>query len=104
MNDSHAKSGKASRRSKLGLALAGGGFRASLFHLGVLHRMAELDPLRSSEVLSTVSGGSIIGALYILLLKKRLDNAVTFKMSHLNSFYKEEHHDKERRFKRHRSR
>lgn len=62
-----------SRRNKLGLALAGGGFRASLFHLGVLQRMAELDLLRHVEVLSTVSGGSIIGALYVLLLKQRLD-------------------------------
>jgi len=61
------------RRTKLGLSLAGGGFRASVFHLGVLRRMAELDLLRHVEVLSTVSGGSIIGALYILLLKGRLD-------------------------------
>lgn len=60
-------------RTKLGLALAGGGFRASLFHLGVLRRMAELDLLPHVEVLSTVSGGSIIGALYILLLKRWLD-------------------------------
>ncbi len=59
-------------RAKLGLALAGGGFRASLFHLGVLWRMAELDLLRYVEVLSTVSGGSIIGALYVLLLRQRL--------------------------------
>ena len=77
MNASHAKSRKEIRRSKLGLALAGGGFRASLFHLGVLHRMAELGLLRSVEVLSTVSGGSIIGALYILLLKKQLDKSAT---------------------------
>lgn len=62
------------RRNKMGLALAGGGFRASLFHLGVLRRMAELDLLRYVEVLSTVSGGSIIGALYALLLKKYLDD------------------------------
>lgn len=61
-------------RPKLGLALAGGGFRASLFHLGVLRRMAELDLLRYVEVLSTVSGGSIIGALYVLLLKCRLED------------------------------
>jgi len=59
-------------RDKLGLALSGGGFRASLFHLGVLRRMAEMDLLRYVEVLSTVSGGSIIGALYILLLKKHI--------------------------------
>lgn len=61
-------------RAKLGLALAGGGFRASLFHLGVLRRMAELDLLRHVQVLSTVSGGSIVGALYVLLLKERLDD------------------------------
>lgn len=61
-------------RAKLGLALAGGGFRASLFHLGVLRRMAELDLLRYVQVLSTVSGGSIVGALYILLLKRRLED------------------------------
>jgi len=60
-------------RDKLGLALAGGGFRASLFHIGVLRRMAELDLLRYVETLSTVSGGSIVGALYILLLKRELD-------------------------------
>ena len=61
------------RRDKLGLALSGGGFRASLFHLGVLRRMAELDILRDVEVLSTVSGGSITGALYMLFLKKEID-------------------------------
>jgi predicted acylesterase/phospholipase RssA len=64
-----------STRSKLGLALAGGGFRASLFHLGVMRRMAELDLLRYVEVLSTVSGGSIVGALYALLLKRELEKA-----------------------------
>lgn len=64
-----------SNRNKLGLALSGGGFRASLFHVGVLRRMAELDLLRYVEVLSTVSGGSIVGALYVLLLKRDLEKA-----------------------------
>jgi predicted acylesterase/phospholipase RssA len=59
---------------RLGLSLAGGGFRASLFHLGVLRRLAELDVLRRVEVLSTVSGGSITGALYVVLLKKYLED------------------------------
>lgn len=68
-------------RHKLGLALAGGGFRASLFHLGVLHRLAELDLLRYVEVLSTVSGGSIIGALYALLLKKYLERVEGGRLS-----------------------
>ncbi|WIV97581.1 patatin-like phospholipase family protein [Kinneretia aquatilis] len=60
-------------RYKLGLALAGGGFRASLFHVGVLRRLAELDLLRYVEVLSTVSGGSVVGALYLMHLKAELE-------------------------------
>ncbi|MDR3619647.1 MAG: patatin-like phospholipase family protein [Paludisphaera borealis] len=55
---------------KFGLALSGGGFRASLFHIGVLARLAELDVLRHIEVLSCVSGGSIIGAYYYLEVRK----------------------------------
>jgi predicted acylesterase/phospholipase RssA len=63
-------------RGKVGLALSGGGFRASLFHIGVLARLAELDMLRHVEVISCVSGGSIIGAYYYLELRKLLtDNA-----------------------------
>jgi len=66
---------------KLGLALSGGGFRASFFHIGVLAQMARLGLLRHIEVISTVSGGSIIGALYYLHLKKLLeekaDNEIT---------------------------
>ena len=57
---------------KVGLALSGGGFRASFYHLGVLARLAELDVLRRVDVLSCVSGGSIIGACYWLMLRNRL--------------------------------
>jgi predicted acylesterase/phospholipase RssA len=57
---------------KVGLALSGGGFRASLYHLGVLARLAELDLLRHVEVLSCVSGGSIVGAHYYLELRRLL--------------------------------
>jgi len=48
----------------IGLALSGGGSRAIAFHLGclrALHRAKLLDRVNS---LSTVSGGSVIGALY----------------------------------------
>ena len=58
---------------KLGLALSGGGFRASFFHIGVLARMAELGLLKRIEVISAVSGGSIIGALYYLHVKRLLE-------------------------------
>ncbi|HET8672556.1 MAG TPA: patatin-like phospholipase family protein [Thermoleophilaceae bacterium] len=59
---------------KLGLALSGGGFRASLFHAGVLARLAELGTLRQVDVISTVSGGSILGAYYYLHLKWLLED------------------------------
>jgi predicted acylesterase/phospholipase RssA len=61
-----------SYRGRVGLALSGGGFRASYFHLGVLARLADVDALRGVEVLSTVSGGSIVGAHYYLLLRDLL--------------------------------
>jgi predicted acylesterase/phospholipase RssA len=57
---------------KVGLALSGGGFRASFYHLGVLACLAERDILRDVEVLSCVSGGSIAGACYWLKLRQRL--------------------------------
>ena len=63
----------ATQHSKTGLALSGGGLRASLFHIGVLARLAELDLLRHVDVISTVSGGSIIGAYYYLKIKELLE-------------------------------
>ncbi len=65
---------------KLGLALSGGGFRATLFHLGVLARLAELDLLRHLEVISAVSGGSVLAAHYMLLLKYKLERSADGKL------------------------
>lgn len=66
---------------KVGLALSGGGFRASLYHIGVLARLADLDMLRHIEVISCVSGGSILGAYYYLelrhLLQTKTDSEIT---------------------------
>jgi predicted acylesterase/phospholipase RssA len=59
---------------KVGLALSGGGYRASLFHIGVLARLAECNVLRRIEVLSCVSGGSILGAHYYLKLRRLLQS------------------------------
>lgn len=64
-------------RGKVGLALSGGGFRASFFHLGVLAKLAEAGLLRRVEALSCVSGGSIIGALYYLELRELLQKQHT---------------------------
>ena len=62
-----------SHGEKIGLALSGGGFRAALFHIGVLARLAESGLLKYVEVISCVSGGSIIGAYYYLHLKNLLE-------------------------------
>jgi NTE family protein len=52
---------------KLGLALSGGGFRATVYHLGVLARLASEGRLEEVTHLSTVSGGSLcIGLVYAL--------------------------------------
>jgi|ERR1700733_3754330 NTE family protein len=49
---------------KIGLALSGGGSRAIAFHLGCLRALNKLGLLDRVEVLSTVSGGSVIGAYF----------------------------------------
>ncbi len=41
------------------LAMSGGGFRATLFHIGTLWRLNELGVLRKLKVITSVSGGSI---------------------------------------------
>lgn len=68
---------------KIGLAFSGGGFRASLFHIGVLAKLAELDLLRDVEVISCVSGGSVIGAFYYLELKNLLESGKTSHADYL---------------------
>lgn len=49
---------------RIGLALSGGGSRAIAYHLGCLRAFREANLLENVEVISTVSGGSIIGAMY----------------------------------------
>jgi NTE family protein len=48
---------------KITLALSGGGFRATVFHLGVLARLACENRLEDVSLLSTVSGGSLCAGL-----------------------------------------
>src|SRR5205814_10603058 len=44
----------------VGLSLSGGGFRATLFHLGAIRRLNEFGILPKLTSLSSVSGGSIL--------------------------------------------
>lgn len=49
---------------RVGLSLSGGGFRATIYHLGTLKKLKELDILDRIDVISNNSGGSITGASY----------------------------------------
>jgi NTE family protein len=49
-------------RRGVAFCLSGGGFRASLFHLGALRRLNELGSLSIVDTISSVSGGSIVAA------------------------------------------
>lgn len=50
------------KREGVALCLSGGGFRAALFHLGGLRRLNELGVLGKVDLISSVSGGSIVAA------------------------------------------
>lgn len=56
--------GSSSDQLSLALCLSGGGYRATLFHLGALLRLNEFGVLETADVVTSVSGGSILnGAL-----------------------------------------
>jgi len=49
-------------QKKIGLALSGGGFRATLYHLGLVRFLRDAGILRDVTHITSVSGGSIIAA------------------------------------------
>jgi predicted acylesterase/phospholipase RssA len=51
---------------RIGLALSGGGFRATLFHLGVVRLLNETGQLSQVKRIGAVSGGSILAAHLVL--------------------------------------
>jgi predicted acylesterase/phospholipase RssA len=56
----------ANNKPGVGLSLSGGGFRATLFHLGVVAAFRQLGIFEEVGLISCVSGGSIIGAHVVL--------------------------------------
>jgi len=63
------------REMKIGLALSGGGVRATMFHLGVLARLAETPLWGQLAHISTVSGGSLCIALVFVKAGKKWPSA-----------------------------
>jgi NTE family protein len=67
--------------NSIGLALSGGGFRATLFHLGAIRRLHELGILPKLTTVSSVSGGSILNGF----LASRLANSLSQGISDFTS-------------------
>ncbi len=53
-------------QKSIGLTLSGGGFRATLFHLGVVRYLYEQQMLHRVSHVCSVSGGSILSAHMVL--------------------------------------
>ena len=73
----------------IGIALSGGGFRAMLFHAGVLMRLNELGLLSKANRIASVSGGSIAAGYLASIWQKlgRPDAAGAF--AEFKTFYVE---------------
>lgn len=72
---------------KTGIALSGGGVRATVFHLGVFARLAETELWSSFKHISTVSGGSLCVALIFEKAGKQWPAANAFLTQCLPSIY-----------------
>lgn len=69
--------GNGRARTRVGLALSGGGIRSATFCLGLLRGLAKTGALRRVDYLSTVSGGGYTGAAFGRLVSERtLDGAI----------------------------
>jgi len=60
----------ASSKERVGLALSGGGLRATFFHLGVIRKLREIGLLEKITDIASVSGGSILAAHLVLRWEK----------------------------------
>jgi len=64
---------------RIGLSLSGGGLRATVFHLGVLERLAGEQRLEDVSFLSSVSGGSLCVALVMSLAEMRWPSSQEYR-------------------------
>ena len=55
-----------SKKPRIGIALSGGGFRATLFHLGVVRLLHDAKLLGAVNYVGAVSGGSVLAAHLVL--------------------------------------
>src|SRR6267142_5708416 len=77
MRENEQRTVESNQKKRIGLALSGGGSRAIAFHLGCLRALHQLGVLEKIDVLSTISGGSVIGAYYAYTPHKSFDEFET---------------------------
>src|SRR5438128_12470915 len=70
---------KAPAMKRIGLTLSGGGFRATLFHLGLVRFLYEMGLLRQVTHICSVSGGSILAAHLVLNWEQYVGTPHQFK-------------------------
>ena len=63
---------------RIGLALSGGGFRATLYHLGLIRHLRDTNLLESVTHITSVSGGSILAAHLVLNWDRYCGDSNTF--------------------------
>ena len=68
---------------KIGLALSGGGYRAAAYHIGTLRALHTMGILDKVDVISSISGGSVIAAYYALN-KDKYEKFVDFERAFRN--------------------
>src|SRR5215469_206249 len=62
--------------NSVGLSFSGGGYRATLFHLGAVRRLNEFGILPKLTTISSVSGGSILNGFLASRLPAPLSNGI----------------------------
>jgi NTE family protein len=62
--------------NSVGLSLSGGGYRATLFHLGAIRRLNEFGILPKLTTVSSVSGGSILNGFLATRLSSPVANGI----------------------------
>ena len=68
---------------RFALALSGGGYRATLFHLGALRRLNEIGWINRVERLTAVSGGSLLLGFILAKCPNVLDRNVHYHHCHV---------------------
>src|ERR1044072_2302237 len=64
--------------NRIGLALSGGGFRATLYHLGLIRFLRDAGLLSKVTHITSVSGGSIMAAHLVLHWKRYTGSEADF--------------------------